>query len=385
MIQHRDPTNADEPLGFHAELHPGGASARVALRGELRLAQDDALRARLMELVPTEARDVQLDLDGVEHLDGASVATLLAVRAEVRMRGATCDFTRVPPEAARLLELYGCPLDYTCLKAPPTKIPMLDHIGRGVWQGIQTVIGVLDFVGAFTRSLGAAIRRPRTIPWSDLGGLMERTGADGTPIVLLINFLIGLIIALQSAEQLQRFGASIFVADLVGLSVTRELAPLMTAFILAGRTGAAYAAELGTMRVSEEIDALEAMHLDPLRHLVFPRVLALLLVAPVLVVLADVVGVLGGLLVALRSLGLAPETYFNGIVGAVGIADVVSGLIKGGVFAATIALISCQRGLATSGGAAGVGTSTTSAVVSILFALVVLDALFTALFHAVGL
>ncbi|MEM7518733.1 MAG: ABC transporter permease, partial [Planctomycetota bacterium] len=177
----------------------------------------------------------------------------------------------------------------------------------------------------------------------------------------------------------------VFVANLVGLSLTRELAPLMTAIIVAGRSGAAYAAELGTMKVSDEIDALRTLGLDPQRFLVFPRVLALTVVVPILTLLADIVGILGGWFVAVTMLDLTSIAYVTQLRGALDVGDVMSGLIKSGVFAATITLISCQRGLETRGGAAGVGNSTTSAVVSILFALVLLDAGFTFLFELIGL
>jgi len=189
----------------------------------------------------------------------------------------------------------------------------------------------------------------------------------------------------QAAIQLKQFGANIFVADLVGLSITRELAPLMTAIIVAGRSGAAFSAELGTMRVSEEIDALRTLGFDPYQFLVFPRVVALVLVLPLLTILADLVGIAGGLLVALTSLDLTTSAYLLEVQKAVNVWDVSSGCLKTAVFGLNIALIACQRGLATQGGAEGVGRSTTSAVVSSLFAIVVVDAIFTVLFNAAGM
>src|SRR5581483_2143691 len=190
--------------------------------------------------------------------------------------------------------------------------------------------------------------------------------------------------AFQAAVQLKQFGANIFVADLVGLSITRELAPLMTAIIVAGRSGAAFSAELGTMKVSEEIDALRTLGLDPYLFLVFPRVLALVVVLPLLTILADAVGILGGLLVALLGLDLTANAYVVETQKALHLWDVSSGLLKSLVFGLQIGLIACQRGLATRGGAEGVGRATTSAVVTSLFALVVTDAIFTMLFNAFG-
>jgi phospholipid/cholesterol/gamma-HCH transport system permease protein len=243
---------------------------------------------------------------------------------------------------------------------------------------------VLDFVGDSFVAGGQAARKPGRVNWADVPRLMERAGADGIPIVLMINFLVGLVTAFQAAVQLKQFGANIFVADLVGLSVTRELAPLMTAIIIAGRSGAAFSAELGTMRVSEEIDALRTLGLDPYQFLVFPRVLALTLVAPLLTVLADVIGITGGLLVGMFSLDLTFHAYVAETEKALDLFDVFSGLLKSAVFGLAIALIACQRGLATRGGAEGVGRSTTSAVVTSLFAIVVADAIFTVIFHVFG-
>src|SRR5262249_26998642 len=181
-----------------------------------------------------------------------------------------------------------------------------------------------------------------------------------------------------------QFGANIFVADLVALSVTRELAPLMTAIIVAGRSGAAFSAELGTMRVSEEVDALRTLGLDPYSYLVFPRVIALVLVVPLLTLIADVVGILGGLLVALFGLDLTLAGYLHETQKSLELFDVFSSTLKAAVFGVNIALIACQRGLATRGGAEGVGRATTSAVVTSLFAIVAADAVFTVLFLAFG-
>jgi len=192
------------------------------------------------------------------------------------------------------------------------------------------------------------------------------------------------VTAFQAAVQLKQFGANIFVADLVGLSVTRELGPLMTAIIVAGRSGAAFSAEIGTMRVSEEIDALRTLGLDPYGFLVFPRVVALVLVLPLLTILADIVAILGGLLVAMLGLEITAHAYLAETQKAVQLWDVSSGCLKTVFFGTGIALVACQRGLAARGGADGVGRATTSAVVTSLFAIVVLDAIFTVLFNAFG-
>jgi phospholipid/cholesterol/gamma-HCH transport system permease protein len=214
---------------------------------------------------------------------------------------------------------------------------------------------------------------------------MERHGADGLAIVATIGLLIGLITAFQAAIQLRKFGADTLVATLVGLSLTRELAPLMTAIVVAGRSGAAIAAELGTMKVSEEVDALKTLGLDPYRYLVLPRCLALVLVLPLLTIVADIIGLLGGALVALSTLEVSLQGYVLATRDALGFRDVLGGLIKAAAFGGIISLVACERGLATSGGAEGVGRATTGAVVKTLFYLVVADAFFAVLFNVWGI
>ena len=232
-----------------------------------------------------------------------------------------------------LLELYGAHRRQPSQKLPPTRVGVLDQIGRET-LAIFGESRALDFVGDMALAIAQAARRPRTVNWADVPRLLERAGADGLPIVLMLNFLVGLVTGFQAAVQLSQFGANIFVADLVGLSVTRELAPLMTAIIVAGRSGAAFSAELGTMRVDEEIDALRTLGLDPYHFLVFPRVIALLLVLPLLTILADVAAIAGGLLVALLRLDITFAAYLLETRNAVQAWDVFSGLLKSVFFGA---------------------------------------------------
>ena len=355
--------------------------ARVRLSGELVLEEAAALLHELGALLAAPARELVLDLSRVERADMATLALLghaqSRASAPVRLAGAK-------GKVAELLERSGGALRPS-LRPPPPRVSVFEQVGRVTELLLGELRAALAFLGEATRGAWAAVRHPRTVPWRDVGRLMELSGADGLPILGLIMFLVGLIMAFQSAAQLKQFGADILVADLVGLVIVRELGPLMTAIVVAGRSGAAFAAELGTMKVSEEIDALQSLGLDPYRFLVVPRVLALMLVLPLLTALADLVGVLGGLVAALGMLDLTTEAYMIETRGAIQVGDVLGGLFKSVVFAAAIALIACQRGLATTGGAAGVGRSTTSAVVVILFHLVFLDALFTVLFHVHGI
>jgi phospholipid/cholesterol/gamma-HCH transport system permease protein len=243
-------------------------------------------------------------------------------------------------------------------------------------------------LGEAARLVNETVLRLRRAPFSAKGFRrsttviqMVKVGVDSMPIVFLIAYCVGMILALQAAVQLKRFGATIYVADLVGITLTRELGPLMTAIIIAGRSGSAMASEIGTMRVSEELDALKAMAINPVDFLVLPRLLALVVMLPCLSVLADVVGILGGMSVALMLLDFTAATYLDQTVRALLVKDVLTGLVKSGAFAVIIALVGCFMGFRAEGGAEGVGQRTTASVVVSVFLLIVADLFFTGLFY----
>ena len=359
---------------------------RVDLGGEITIDEAPALWKRVSELMERlgDRKRVQIDNSDVEVIDGACMALLVHLRSELKARRVHCEFTGGSPAVRRIVDLYGGRRRPKARrKLRPTNA--VAQVGAATVAVFEEVIASLAFFGDLLVAAWFLVRHPRSINLRDITLTMERSGADAAPIVVLINFLIGFVMAYQSALQLKQFGANIFVADLVGLSMTRELGPLMTAIIVCGRTGAAFAAELGTMKVSEEVDALRTLGFVPMRYLVMPRVVGLLLVAPLLTLLADAVGILGGVVVGALTLDITPTAYWVETVNVVKPWDVFSGVLKSVVFAGAIALIACQQGLATSGGAEGVGRRTTSAVVSILFTLILLDAVFTVLFGALGL
>lgn len=324
---------------------------------------------------------LDLDLSRVAAVDGGSMALLVQLRADIHRRGAASEFISAGDHIQEMIHLYRGDIPVSPQKRRRPR-GTLESIGDGTLVAFEEVKQVLGFFGMALIATVKVFGNPRSANWKELGPTMERTGADAVPIVILINFLVGFVMAFQGAVQLKQFGANIFVADLVGLSICRELGPLMTAIILCGRSGAAFAAEIGSMKVSEEIDALRTMGFGPMRFLVLPRTLALVFVLPVLTLLGDAVGILGGLVVGLLSLDLTVVGYAHETMKALTMWDVFSGVIKSVVFALVIALISCQQGLATTGGAEGVGRRTTSSVVSILFALILVDATFTLIFWA---
>lgn len=364
----------------------GPEELTLRLKGRLSLAEAAALWAELSEHIRpiTRGQTLNFDMSGVEVVDGGAMALLVQLRSDLHRRGAAAEFLGASPPVKEIIHLYRGDVAVGPRKRRRA-LGTLAQIGNATIEFFAEIKLVLAFFGLMLISALRVLRRPRTANWRELLPTMERTGADAVPIVILINFLVGFVMAFQGAVQLKQFGANIFVADLVGLSIARELGPLMTAIIICGRSGAAFAAELGTMTVSEEIDALRTMGFGPMRFLVLPRALALMAVAPLLTLIADVVGMVGGLFVGIASLDLTVVGYFNETQKALTMWDVFSGIIKSVVFALVIALIACQQGLATAGGAEGVGRRTTSAVVATLFALILVDAVFTLFFYAFNL
>jgi phospholipid/cholesterol/gamma-HCH transport system permease protein len=351
----------------------------LALSGDLRL-KDGASLWRMLKAHKPASGSVRVDLSRVGSADGAAAAMLASYRAELNDAGVKCEFVGVSPALEEVLKLY----DIDKLRRRRKRKPqgLLDQIGASTIAFLLEAQVVIAFFGQMLIGLINAFRAPRSVNWKELTPTMERAGADAVPIVALINFLVGGVIALQSAGQLHRFGADIFMADLVGISIVREIGPLMTAIIMTGRTGAAFAAELGSMKTNEEIDALRTMGFGPMRFLVMPKTLGLMIVAPLLTVVADFFGCSGGLAVAMSRLHINLHAYLNETQRAVHLHDITSGLIKSVAFAMAVSLISCQQGLAASGGAEGVGRRTTGAVVSTLFSLILIDAVFTVFFEA---
>ena len=311
------------------------------------------------------------------------MALLVALRAQLGDRGIEVSIQSPDVEIQKLIKLYGG-------DAPPVRIVprepegFVEHVGRAVMNVTREAINGVSFFGALVASMARVIRRPLSANWVEVPRLAERAGADAIPIVVLLNFLLGFVTGYEAIEQLRNYGANIYVADLVGLGVARELAPLMTAIILAGRSGAGFAAELATMKVSDEIDALRTMGIAPLPYLVWPRMMALVLVAPILTLVGDVVGTVGGMVMAKTSLEVTPWGFFHELTTAVRPWDIASGIVKSCAFAAAIALIACQQGLATRGGAEGVGRRTTATVVMGLVAVVTIDTVFTVVYQAVS-
>ena len=323
------------------------------------------------------AGPVVVDAAGVDYCDGAGIALLVDLLREPRQ--APIEVANLAPAFHALLAQYDPHNLEHDLDPPPPRRPAMEEIGRTASIVLRDLRTQVEFLGQATSALAAAIRHPSTIRWRDVGAVCERVGADAVPIVALIAFLLGVILAFQSAVPMKRYGAEIFVADLIGIGMVRELGALITAILLAGRTGAAFAAELGTMRVNQEIDALTTMGLDPVRFLVSTRVIAAVLMTPLLTLFAMLVGTLGGAFTML-SYGVPFVTFVKEVDGIVNFQDFLAGWVKSFVFAIAIAGIGCLRGLQTAAGASAVGDSATRAVVSGLVLIVIIDGVFAVIY-----
>jgi phospholipid/cholesterol/gamma-HCH transport system permease protein len=330
-----------------------------------------------------KASSVIVDATGIEYCDGAGIALLFQLRRLQSKAGGSLAISGLRPEFAALLDGSESGGFDSATGERPRKVRSAEEIGEAtveVWRDIQSLIA---FVGELCVALVYAALHPRGVRWRDALAVAEAAGINALPIVALVSFLMGLIMAFQAAIPLRQFGAELFVANLVGLSMLRELGPLMTAIILAGRSGSAFAAELGTMKVREEIDALKTMGLDPVRFLVVPRVVAAVFMTPLLTVFADLMGLMGGSVVML-SLGFPLITYFHQVQYAVTYGSLVGGLAKAFVFGILVAGIGCLRGLQTQTGATAVGESTTRAVVSGIILITITDGIFSVVYYYLG-
>lgn len=321
---------------------------------------------------------VVVDAADVSYCDGAGVAMLVSLvqqGAPGRVEVANLD-----PAFAGLFAQFDATRLARDLDPPAARRPTIEEIGVVAARIGSDLRSLIAFTGEATAALAWALRHPRSVRWRDVWAICERVGVDALPIVALIAFLLGVILAFESAVPMRRFGAELFVADLIGISMLRELGALMTAILLAGRSGAAFAAELGTMTVNQEVDALTTMGLDPVRFLVTPRIIAALLMTPLLTLFADLVGLLGGAL-TMHTFSIPLVTFIREVNGIVDFGDFMAGFVKSFVFAVLIAGIGCLRGLQARAGASSVGDSATSAVVSGIVLLVIVDGIFAVVYY----
>jgi phospholipid/cholesterol/gamma-HCH transport system permease protein len=364
---------------------PTSDTLRVRLTGTWRL-HEQLPSAGEIDHVLAESRDLRrvvFDTSGIIAWDSGLLTFVRRLVDEGKRRGIEVDRGGLPEGAQHLLGLATAVAPQETGRGTKRE-PWLDRVGERAEAVEAGAMAMLLFIGQACLAFWALLRRRARFQSSDLWLIIEECGARALPIVTLICFLVGLILAFVGSVQLRRFGAQIYVADLVGIAMAQEIGAMMTGIILAGRTGASFAAQLGTMQVNEEIDALRTMGISPLEFLVLPRMLALILMTPLLTIYADVVGILGGAFVGVTMLKLNLAVYLRETLAALTLADFAKGLVKGGVFGVLVAWAGCLRGMQCGRSSAAVGLATTAAVVLGIVAIIVAEAILTVLYNALG-
>ncbi len=360
--------------------------AHLTVTGKADFDSVEALRFAITTEIDSLAKGetVSIDMNSLQAHDSSVSALVVRLKHDLEDLGLLLEFTAMDPTTSALLDL----VDREKVEHRPEKehVPHnpFVYFGERTMHAIQDLKELVWFIGSVVNSMIWSLRHPLKIRWREVMHLIQETGADGLPIVALMSALVGMVTAFSSAIQLRQFGANIFIADLVGIGMTREMGPLMAAILLTGRSGSAFAAEIGTMKISDEVDALEVMRISPLHYLVMPRIFAVMLTLPLLTLFGDIFGIAGGIVVAVFSLDITPIGFLQQLEKAIGPWDVFSGMLKAFVFGILIAGVGCYRGIETRGGALAVGKSTTSSVVSGIFLVVLADSLFVIIFHYLG-
>jgi phospholipid/cholesterol/gamma-HCH transport system permease protein len=342
------------------------------------------------ELIPAldstpAPKRISFDTAALAAWDSGLLSFLSEADELCRMRGIVTDRTGLPIGLRRLLELAEAVPEKKGTQAATKQESFFARVGNSTLAAEAAAREFLSFVGQLTIAFGNMLRgraRYRTV---DLIEVVQQCGANAVGIVTLISFLVGVILAFMGAVQLSQFGAAIYVADLVGIGMVREMGAMMTAIIMSGRTGAAFAAKLGTMKVTEEIDALTTMGISPLEFLVLPRVLALVLMMPLLCLYADFVGILGGLFVGVTMLGLSPGAYMRETISTLTMINVFGGLFKATFYGILIAIAGCLRGFQCGNSSSAVGDAATQAVVMSIVLVVIACGTFAVLFNVLGI
>ncbi len=317
-----------------------------------------------------------LDLSLVSYLDEFGCITLSELKETVQQLNGKFEIIHANQHVKEKFDKFLAEQDAQCAvlyKKPPS---FFISLGDAIIQELYNIRFMVSFLGSVVISLFHVASNPKLLRMDDTLLVMKKTGADALPIVALISFLLGLIMAFMSAIQLKQFGANIYVASLVALAMISELGPIMTAIVVAGRSGSSFAAEIGTMRISEEIDALFTMGFNPTIFLVVPRVIASVIVVPLLTLFSDFFAIAGGLMVGLFMLELSPSMYIEQTLQSITLFEVIWGMAKSIVFALLITWTGCLRGFQVRGGAASVGNAATSAVVSSIFLIILFDSIF---------
>ncbi len=376
--------SAEMPDSARVDVTTSDGGVRVTVEGQLVASAISAARETLERALPTKALSrgsIELDLTKCSELDASGVSLAVFLFRLAKTRGA--EFRVVGAEGDRKL-LVDLALRGQEPTPPSQPIGIVREVGSASIAIAASVVDLVRFVGEVSIVAAQVARNPRLLRVRDTIAGMSRHGTDAVPVVSLLGLLIGTIIAFQTFDPMAKYGAKLQVADVVAISIVRELGPLITAIILAGRSGSAFAAEIGTMKVTQELDALRTFGIDPVRFLVIPRILAVVLVTPLLSVYATLLGVAGGFVI-LGPEGFTLAQYVDEVRAALTVGGFLQGLAKAGIFALLVGAIGCLAGLRTGQGPGAVGLSTTRAVVAGIVAIVVADAILGSFFYALGI
>ncbi len=364
-------------LPYHVVASDNGAIG-IQFIGRIGHSQTARLIKRLRaEIKSRHPRKVTVDLNRITYFDDFGVLVLTELRNYLSEQDIAFSIIQPPPKVGEVLSLTNFDDPDTCRSIPAKpRDNFVLRLGNSAIEEAYSIRFLVSFLGSAAMCMARVFVQPRLLRVNETIILMQKTGVDAVPIVGLISFLMGLIMAFVSSLQLEQFGASIYVASLVALSMVSELGPIMTAIVVAGRSGSAFAAEIGTMRISDEIDALFTMGVSPTQFLVVPRIVAAMVVVPLLTLFADIFAILGGMLISLTMLDLTAVTYISQTIKSLSLFEFVWGLMKSVVFAGLVAWIGCLRGFQVRGGASEVGNAATSAVVSGIFLIILFDSIF---------
>ncbi len=327
-------------------------------------------------------KKIYIDLGGIESVDTGAMIFFLSLREELK-KSAVVHAENIPAEFCRMFRLvkrFATPLRPVPKRTFSIILEPFEHLGRQANAMYSDFMLFMNFLGQSAAAIARMMIRPSSFRIKETATNIYKAGVTAIPIVALSAFLVGIVIAFQSAVQLQKYGANIFIVDMIGISIPRELAPLITAIIVAGRSGSAYTAQIGVMKITEEIDAMKTMGFEIFRFIVLPRMIAMMIALPLLIFFADIVGIYGGLLVAKLQLDITPAQFLERLHSEVDVRHYLVGLFKAPFFAFIIAAIGCFRGFQVSGNTESIGRYTTMSVVNSIFLVIAMDALFSVIF-----
>ncbi|NOT69731.1 MAG: MlaE family lipid ABC transporter permease subunit [Hyphomicrobium sp.] len=367
----------------------GAGSVQLSATGDWSARNALALDAAVRNAVEVAPRGlpVSLDLSGVDEIDTFGAWHLANLAKALAAQGSVASVTGLAPRFAGLLTLVGQASEGDAMPPPARWTPLgaLEKIGRNTADAWASLALLVNMLGAIGDAAGRTLRHPSTFRLTSAIHHIDRVGLQAVPIILLITFLIGCIIAQQGFFHFRKFGADDYVVDMVGILVLREIGVLIVAIMVAGRSGSSYTAELGSMKMREEIDALRTMGFDPIQVLVLPRVLALVIALPILTFLGSMSALYGGELVAWLYGGMSPDIFVARLKDAISITHFKVGMIKAPFMALVIGVVACTEGLRVGGSAESLGLRTTASVVTAIFLVIVLDGLFAIFFASIGM